>query len=169
MSLSDQEIADLVEAMEVLRRQSMFYSQIARLERLIGRFKYGAIADGEGDGGKMSEQDCVPERAGIKWLEGQLDIARDNERLHAALGQIRLDCLSYATQHVGMARDQFIRTADDAERAPEQKGVTRMPNCPYGVCKMMNCVREALERDGYTLKDGQLVKGTHRPSGQKAD
>jgi hypothetical protein len=34
----------------------------------------------------MSEQDCVPERAAIKWLEGQLDIARaDNERLRAAL------------------------------------------------------------------------------------
>jgi len=37
----------------------------------------------------MSEHDCVPERAAIKWLEEQLDIARaDNKRLRAALEKI---------------------------------------------------------------------------------
>ena len=45
----------------------------------------------------MSEQDCVPERAAIKWLEEQLDIARaDNKRLRAALAEI--DCI--AIRHV---------------------------------------------------------------------
>jgi len=45
-----------------------------------------------------------------------------------------------------------------------------MTDCPYGRCTMVNlckgnhCVRQALERDGWTVENGQIVKQTQAAS-----